>query len=96
MDSFDNITRVEKNAPDKIYFPAEGLPSYIDWDGSPIRTKQVEDSDICYIRKDALLEWARELNETYHKEYEISKYTCGEHWGQMVAFQKVIDKLNSM
>ena len=43
--------------PDKIYFPADGLPRYIDWDGSPIRTKQVEDSDICYIRKDALLEW---------------------------------------
>ena len=43
--------------PNKIYFPADGLPSYIDWDGSPIRTKQVDDSDICYIRKDALLEW---------------------------------------
>lgn len=43
--------------PDKFYFPADGLPSYIDWDGSPIRTKQVEDSDICYIRKDALLKW---------------------------------------
>ena len=41
--------------PDKIFFPADGLPSYIDWDGSPIRTKQVEDSDVCYICKDAIL-----------------------------------------
>ena len=43
--------------PDKIYFPADGLPAYIDWDGSPVRTKQAEDSDVCYIRKDALIEW---------------------------------------
>lgn len=43
-------------APNKIYFPADGLPAYIDWDGSPVHTKQVEDSDVCYIRKDALVE----------------------------------------
>lgn len=41
--------------PDKIYFPEGGLPAYIDWDGSPVRTKQVEDSDVCYIRKDAII-----------------------------------------
>ena len=70
--------------PDKIYFPAEGLPSYIDWDGSPIRTKQVEDSDVCYIRKDALLEWAKE------KQYESLTIVADNFW------QEVIDKLNSM
>lgn len=76
--------------PDKIYIRT-GMSGLLY--GS--KEKSFE-TDAEYIRKDALLEWARELNETYHKEYEISKYTCGEHWGQMVAFQKVIDKLNSM
>lgn len=79
-------------APDKIYIRPQAFetpwPPYID-ENANYGGEQ-------YIRKGALLEWARELNETYHKEYEISKYTCGEHWGQMVAFQKVIDKLNQM
>lgn len=71
--------------PNKIYFPADGLPAYIDWDGSPIRTKQVEDSDICYIRKDALLEWAK-----VHQEGERQgSYT----WS---CYQIFIDKLNEM
>ena len=76
-------------APDKIYTDNKGVYAKL-----PIFSQI--DANVEYIRKDALLEWARELNETYHKEYEISKYTCGEHWGQMVAFQKVIDKLNKM
>lgn len=70
--------------PDKIYFPADGLPSYIDWDGSPIRTKQVEDTDVCYIRKDDLMEWAKE------KQYESLTIVADNFW------QEVIDKLNSL
>ena len=69
--------------PDKIYFPADGLPSYIDWDGSPIRTKQVEDSDICYIRKDALMEW---LENKVTLSYGVATD----------ALVEVIDKLNSL
>ena len=86
--------------PDKIYIPlypnldTDGFHLGDDWMEKPDSYSKCEHVE--YIRKEALLEWARELNETYHKEYEISKYTCGEHWGQMVAFQKVIDKLNSM
>lgn len=72
-------------APDKIYFPADGLPSYIDWDGSPIRTKQVEDSDVCYIRKDALIEWLNTKTNDY-----------GHTTPFRIAIQCVIDKLNSM
>lgn len=71
-------------APDKIYFPEDGLPAYIDWDGSPIRTKQVEDSDICYIRKDALIEWAKQ------KQYESLTIVADNFW------QEVIDKLNEL
>ena len=73
-------------APDRIYFPADGLPAYIDWDGSPIRTKQVEDSDICYIRKDALMEWINEARAIPH-ENAITRD---------LAFQEVVNKLNSM
>lgn len=89
MDSFDNITRVEKNAPDTIYFPADGLPSYIDWDGSPIRTKQVEDSDICYIRKDALLEM---LNKIKDDEGESGVTS----FAYKFAIMDVIDKLKEL
>ena len=41
--------------PDKIYIQ----------DGAKLRTEQIYDNDVCYIRKDALLEWAKEtyLNE---------------------------------
>lgn len=76
-------------APDKIYFPAEGLPSYIDWDGSPIRTKQVEDSDVCYIRKDALIEW---LEGMMTKEGATEGFVGGYDF----ALKDVINKLNSM
>ena len=73
--------------PNKIYFPADGLPSYIDWDGSPIRTKQVDDSDVCYVRKDALLEWA-------NKKLQESADRLDFHANQ--AYAEVIDKLNSL
>lgn len=74
--------------PDKIYFPADGLPSYIDWDGSPIRTKQVEDSDVCYIRKDALMEWLE------GKVYEHNEDRFDD--GFNAALGQVIDKINSL
>lgn len=75
--------------PDKIYFPADGLPSYLNWDGSPIRTKQVEDSDICYIRKDALLEWLE-------GKMTVEEATEGIVGGYDFALKDVINKLNSM
>lgn len=74
--------------PDKIYFPADGLPRYIDWDGSPIRTKKVEDSDICYIRKDLLLEWL----EAKVYEHNEDKFDDGFN----TALGQVIDKINSL
>lgn len=83
------MNEVRGREPDKIYFPADGLPRYIDWDGSPIRTKQVDDSDVCYIRKDTLLEWAKECFRLQDGGSWYSK-------GAADAFSKVIDKLNSM
>ena len=78
-------------APDKLYLSPVIYGTITNISPNPDCEGEVE-----YVRKDALIKWAWELNETYHKEYEESNYTCGEHWGQMVAFQKIIDKLNSM
>ena len=54
------------------------------------------DNDICYIRKDILLEWAK---EKYNKAYKLhlkkgDNYAYGQ--GKMDAYGKLIDKLNSM
>lgn len=77
------LTDFDMKAPDKIYFPEDGLPAYIDWDGSPVSTKPVGDNDICYIRKDALLEWANE-------KASLAGVLKRE------AYQNVIDKINSL
>ena len=76
-------------APNKLYFSADGLPRYIDWDGSPIRTKQVEDSDICYIRKDALTEWLEQNRnqsqmwfDRYHEKEDLS---AKQVWEEVIA-----------
>ena len=75
--------------PDKIYFPEDGLPSYIDWDGSPIRTKQVEDSDVCYISKDALVELAKSIQD---KPYDGTTVSADEH----LFAQWLIDKIENL
>lgn len=61
-------------APDKIYVAKTTFPKYIDWDGSPINTKRVSNNDVCYIRKDLLLEWAKELtSEPYDRTTESAR-----------------------
>lgn len=68
--------------PDKIYVPTE----YTDNDITPVGVtlQQVFPNDVCYIRKDALLEWAKE------KQYESLTIVADNFW------QEVIDKLNEM
>ena len=78
--------------PNKIYFPADGLPSYIDWDGSPIRTKQVDDSDICYVRKDALLEKLEKAAASYKKRSDEGERV----WQNMCGINEAIKILNAM
>lgn len=53
------------------------------------------DSDITFIRKDALLEWAKE-NMEHYAILQNEKHQDPTHWGQRNAFQQMIDKLNSM
>lgn len=65
-------------APDKIYV----IPDFVD--GLSLERKDFDD-EVCYIRKDALLEWAKE-----HQERERQgSYT----WS---CYQIFIDKLNEM
>lgn len=79
-------------APDKIYVAKTTFPEYVDWEGSPINTKEVSDNDICYIRKDALMEWANKQKE----EAEFRYNQADMNFVREVAFDDLIDKLNSM
>ena len=45
-------------APEKIYIVDITFPDYVDFDGSPINTKRIDDHDIEYTRTDAFIEKA--------------------------------------
>ena len=45
-------------APEKIYVANNVFPTHVDFDGSPINTKRIDDSDIEYVRADILIEKA--------------------------------------
>ena len=44
--------------PEKIYVVDATFPDYVDFDGSPINTKRIDDHDIEYTRTDAFIEMA--------------------------------------
>lgn len=74
--------------PDKIYIP---LYPNLDTDGFHLGDDWMEKPDSCskcehveYLRKDALLEWAKK------KQYESLTIVADNFW------QEVIDKLNEM
>lgn len=75
--------------PDKIYLGIQDLGSGYTYDLSLDDNGGQE-----YIRKDALMEWAK--NKIV--ESEIAMDTADDHaiWGQRNAFKQVLDKLNSM
>ena len=54
-------------APEKIYVVDVTFPDYVDFDGSPINTKRIDDHDIEYTRTDAFIakacEWFRTLDD---------------------------------
>lgn len=49
---------MEANAPERIYVCDNVFPNHVDWEGSPINTKRIDNRDIEYIRKDAFIERA--------------------------------------
>ena len=92
------LTNFDMEAPDKIYLHRTTGNPRNNGKVHSYKPAKIRDDDkiIEYIRKDALLEWAKDMHEAYRKKYEESNHTCGEHWGQMVAFRKMINKLNSL
>lgn len=73
------------DAPDKIY---------VNPDLDCLWTDECP-GDVEYIRKDALLECAKEKHEEYDRR--IAGFPDdGAYWGQRNAFRQMIDKLNSM
>lgn len=53
--------------PEKIYVADTTFPDYIDFDGSPINTKRIDEHDIEYTHSDAFIEkacaWFRTLDD---------------------------------
>lgn len=70
-------------APDKIYI--NGFNAFA--------TEPVKDG-IEYIRKDALLEWAKEMKGQV--SIGLNAYDMGEENGKAEILNALIDKLNSM
>ena len=47
---------MKAKAPEKIYVVDATFPDYVDFDGSPINTKRIDDHDIEYVCTDAFIE----------------------------------------
>ena len=75
-------------APDKIYTDNRGVYAEL-----PIFSQA--DANVEYIRKDALLEWAKEQLDILNKQTLLHP-DDEVFWGQRNAFKQLIDKLNSM
>ena len=54
-------------APEKIYVVDATFPDYVDFDGSPINTKRIDDHDIEYTRTDAFIDKACEWMDEHCK-----------------------------
>ena len=77
--------------PDKIYI-AETPNKLIEiWSEEPIESKPYITTEHEYIRKDALLEWAKRLKERW-EEPPMSRHSPG----CVFMLERLIDKLNSM
>lgn len=72
--------------PDKIYMPNELLSE--EWQ------KHVEGEDTEYIRKKALLKWAREKKDQV--SIGLNAYDMGEENGKAEILNALIDKINSL
>ena len=71
-------------APDRIYMPNELLSE--DWQ------RHIEGEDTCYIRKDALLEWAKEREAETRDKAGTDAVACAYH----DAIMDLIEKIESL
>lgn len=58
-----------KEVPEKIYVVDATFPDYVDFDGSPINTKKIDNHDIEYIRKDAFIEKTCSWLKNHYSDY---------------------------
>jgi len=72
--------------PDKIYVDKQ--------EGKIITLNRVYSSDICYVRKDALLEWAEQ--EKSKTSIGLSEYDAGHENARMELLNELITKINSL
>lgn len=61
----DMYMSMNNNAPGRIYVVDATFPDYVDFDGSPINTKRIDDHDIEYTRTDAFIEKAVSYIQQY-------------------------------
>lgn len=77
------------NVPEKIYVADNVFPDHIDWDGAPINSKRIDDSDIEYIQTNAFIEKAKKFFEENIEE-EDCKIGISE-WTELRAEYKSLD-----
>ena len=70
--------------PDKIYIQ----------EGAILRTEKTYDNDVCYIRKDYLLEWLEQ--ELAQRQQWFERYEDAEDLHACNELTKIINKLNEM
>lgn len=78
-------------APDKIF-----LPEDIDWPSAAILTLGNQPGDVKYIRKDALLEWAREKKKQLLENESANNEPSDVAVGIIAGLDMLIGRLNSM
>ena len=73
--------------PEKIYVVDITFSNYVDFDGSPINTKRIDDHDIEYTCTDAFIEKACDTIKTLLSGYIIRNF----HFGDSYDIDKVVE-----
>lgn len=84
------MTENNTNSPRKLYIAGTTFPDMIDWEGSPINTKRVDESDIEYVRKDVVVDLIKEMQDDVYGGEAI-------YWreGYSYALETLMEKLNT-
>ena len=93
-----NIGGKEMKAPDKIYVREYPVGLNQVWDEKPM-VKTVAIAQHEYIRKDALMEWAKFVLKCQEEElakYDGPSYMRASIMGRIDAYKVLIAKLNSL
>lgn len=78
--------RKQMKALNKIYIDESRITEFGGLADAIVPDNRIETSDVCYIRKDALIKWIQEVRAIPHENAIVRD----------LAFQEVINKINSM